>query len=266
MDLVSGDYIEELKKFPPGVFDMVFANPPSHFVLKKSEKENLRFFSDWAREVYRILNRKGSLFFYGTPYWLLKVFPVLQESGFRLNSWIVWDILLAGKKPKPLLKTHSGILHLVKQKEFKKFLLRRPHGPDSLEGASAEEERHEFGPLVSEVWSDIPGEPFKVWGKRTYFRISRVLLERMILMTTERGDRILDPFLQRGTALIAAKRLARKRFGIAPSQLELEFVRVKLKKEFVESHIGGYWVSFDYSNKLRTIRDKDWEGLRKFIS
>jgi len=267
MNLISGDCIEEMAKMPPGVINMIFANPPSHSLLKGSEKENLSYFSEWAGVVYRILHRKGSLFFYGRPYWLIKVFPVFQEAGFQLGSWIVWDIFLTRRKPEPLLKTHFGILHLVKQKDFKKFLIRRPHGNCLLEGTSAEDKRHEFGPLVSEVWSDIPGEVLKVWGKKVNYRVSRVLLERLMLMSTEQGDRVLDPFLgNKSTTLIAAKRLARQGIGIAPSQLEVEFVRVKLKKEFVQSHIGGYWVSFDFSNKLRTIRDEDWKGLKKFIS
>lgn len=275
MKLILGNCIEKMREIPKGVIDVVFADPPfnlgkkySDYSDNKSEEEYLDFHREWMSEVYRILNPRGSFFYHNFPYWLIKVSNVAFEIGFQLNSWIAWDAY-SGPYGKPLLKTHFGILHLVKQKTFKSFRVRKPHDRcrkcNILIKNYGGKKCHEFGPVVSNVWTDIHRIKHKKRRDNHPCQLSRVLLERILLMSTEEGDRVLDPFLGTGTTLVAAKRLNRKGIGIDISKVYLEIARVHLKKEIFKSQIGGYWVSYDFNGKVRTIRDDDWEGLKDFI-
>ena len=57
------------------------------------------------------------------------------------------------------------------------------------------------------------------------------LLERLILMSSDEGDTILDPFMGTGTTALAAKRLGRKYIGIELDKKYVEIAKNKLSQE-----------------------------------
>jgi len=73
---------------------------------------------------------------------------------------------------------------------------------------------HPYGPLISDVWTDIHRIRHKKRRDEHPCQLPIPLLERLILMTTDEGDIILDPFVGTGTTAIAAKRLGRKYIAI----------------------------------------------------
>ncbi len=89
------------------------------------------------------------------------------------------------------------------------------------------------------------------------------LLERIILMSTDEGDTVLDPFSGTGTSAIAAKRLGRNFIGFELDKEYADISENKLNQEESCSKIGKIWVSF-YLNEIVTLRDKDWEELAKY--
>ncbi|MDR1653832.1 MAG: site-specific DNA-methyltransferase [Prevotellaceae bacterium] len=89
------------------------------------------------------------------------------------------------------------------------------------------------------------------------------LLERIILMSTDENDIVLDPFNGTGTTAIAAKRLGRQYIGF---ELDEEYVKItenKLLYENPNSKMGDCWVSF-YLDEVVTLRNNDWEYLKDF--
>ena len=50
--------------------------------------------------------------------------------------------------------------------------------------------------------------------KYTLYAKTRILLHRIILASTNKGDTIFDPFLGTGTTAVVAKKLGRAYFGI----------------------------------------------------
>ncbi len=89
------------------------------------------------------------------------------------------------------------------------------------------------------------------------------LLERIILMSSDEGDIILDPVSGTGTTALAAKRLGRKFMGFELDNKYVEIAKNKLLQENFRSKLGVYWVSF-YLDQLATLRDKDWNHLKEF--
>ncbi|MGH7952685.1 MAG: DNA-methyltransferase [Limisphaerales bacterium] len=81
------------------------------------------------------------------------------------------------------------------------------------------------------------------------------LLERVILMSTDAGDVVLDPFLGTGTTAIAAKTLGRHYIGI---ELDKNYAHIAQQKlgRVTESVVNGFFVSI-YLNKIQSVRDID---------
>ncbi|WP_049776960.1 DNA-methyltransferase [Helicobacter felis] len=90
------------------------------------------------------------------------------------------------------------------------------------------------------------------------------LLERLLLMSTEEGEVVLDPFLGTGTTALAAKRLQRHFIGFEKDAQYCQISTEKLKLENFVSKLGDSFVSF-YLNEIVTLRDSDWNKLKTFF-
>ena len=122
---------------------------------------------------------------------------------------------------------------------------------------------HPFGPLLSDVWTDIHRVKHNKYRDDHPCQLPIHLLERLILMATDEGDIVLDPFSGTGTTALAAKRLGRNFIGL---ELDKEYVQIsenKLRQEEPNSKIGNVWVSF-FLDKIATLRDIDWEELSQY--
>lgn len=119
---------------------------------------------------------------------------------------------------------------------------------------------HQFGPLVSDVWTDIHRIRHKKRRDEHPCQLPMHLLERLLLMSSDEGDIILDPFIGTGTTAIAAKKLGRQFIGIDIDPKYVEIANIKLEQ--VEPIlINGCFVSIFLDNVI-TVRDKDWDKVK----
>lgn len=91
------------------------------------------------------------------------------------------------------------------------------------------------GKPLGDVWTDIPplnSQAKERLGYPTQKPVS--LLERIINMSSNPGDVVLDPFCGCGTAVIAAQKLGRKWIGIDITHLAISLVEKRLKDAFAD--------------------------------
>ncbi len=119
---------------------------------------------------------------------------------------------------------------------------------------------HPFGLLVSDVWTDIHRIKHNKFRDSHPCQLPIHLLERIILMSSDEGDIILDPFSGTGTTAIAAKRLGRQYIGFDIDENYVETSNHKLEMENSDSKIGDIWISF-FINNIVTLRNKDWSQI-----
>jgi len=275
--IIQGDCLEIMKNIPKNSVDITFADPP--FNLKKRYNgykdskefhEYLEWSKHWIYEMVRITKPTGSIFVHNIPKWLTYYASFLNEIAY-FKHWIAWDAPTApmGKSLQP---SHYGILYYVKDlKKAKFYEIRYPHKRcrkcnyllKDYGGKKAS--LHPFGPLVSDVWTDIHRIRHNKYRDKHPCQLPIHLLERIILMSTDEGDIILDPFVGTGTTAIAAKRLGRKFIGIDIDEKYVNIAQDKLSRELSNSKLGDVWVSF-YLDEIVTIRDKDWGKLASYFS
>ncbi len=271
--IIHGDCIEVMQQIPSDSVDVTFADPPFNLKKKygtyKDEKgtdDYLNWCKQWILEMVRITKPSGSIFLHNIPKWLTYYSGFLNEvADFR--HWIAWDAPTA-PMGKTLQPSHYGILFYAKnQRENKFYEIRYPHkrcrkcGYLLKDYGGKKKILHPFGPLVPDVWSDIHRIRHNKHRDPHPCQLPVHLLERLLLMSTDEGDVILDPFMGTGTTAIAAARLGRNVIGIDLDPQYVEITQRKLAQESPNSKIGDVWVSF-YRGEIITIVDRDWELLK----
>lgn len=271
--IIQGDCLKVFKKIPDNSVDATFADPPfnlkkkyNHYEDSKKKQQYLDWCNRWISEMVRVTKPTGSIFLHNIPRWLIYYAKHLNKIAY-FRHWVSWD---SGGAPmgKTLLPNHYGILYYTKsksRKEFKFFDIRYPHPRCRIckellkDYGGKKEQAHKFGPLLSDVWTDIHRIRHKKRRDEHPCQLPVPLLERLILMTTDVGDIILDPFIGTGTTAVAAKRLGRNYIGI---EIDADYIKIAEKniEAAAETKINGYFASI-YLNTIRTMRDKDFKAI-----
>ena len=274
--IIHGDCLEVMRHIPSDSVDITFADPPFNLKKKYNTYEDHRdedAYLDWCREwlfeMVRITKPSGSIFVHNIPKWLTHYAGFLNEFA-TFRHWIAWDAPTA-PMGKTLQPSHYGILFYAKNpKENKFYEIRYPHkrcrkcGYLLKDYGGKKKILHPFGPLVSDTWSDIHRIRHNKHRDAHPCQLPVHLLERLILMSTDEGDVILDTFIGTGTTAVAAARLGRNVIGIDVDSEYVDITRRKFAQEAPHPKIGDVWVSF-YRGEIVTIADKDWELLKPYF-
>jgi site-specific DNA-methyltransferase (adenine-specific) len=269
--IVQGDCLEIMSKIPDNSVDITFADPP--FNLKKKynsyyDKHEvdvyLSWCKEWLKEMVRITKPTGSIFVHNIPKWLTYFASYLNEFAI-FRHWIAWDAM-STPLGKTLLPNHYGILYYVKSDEYKFYDIRMLHKRCRVckyilqDYGGKKAQMHQYGPLISDVWTDIHRIRHKKRRDEHPCQLPVHLLERILLMSTDEGDIVLDPFMGTGTTAVAAKKLGRRFIGIDIDSKYVAITENKLER-IMPSVINDCYVS-NFLNRVITIRDKDWEMIK----
>ena len=272
--IIQGDCLEHFENIPDNSVDLTFADPP--FNLKKGYnsykdklgfQEYLNWCERWISEMVRITKPTGSIFVHNIPKWLTYYSNFLNEKAY-FKHWISWDAPTApmGKSLQP---SNYGFLFYTKSEKGAKINeLRHPHKRDRKQGfllkdyGGKKDKLHPFGPLISDVWTDIHRIKHNKNRDPHPCQLPLHFMDRLILLATDENDIVLDPFSGTGTTAISTKRLGRKYIGFEIDPVYVDVSKEKLKNTETNYKIGNCWVSF-YLKDIVTIRHKDWDDLKK---
>lgn len=194
-------------------------------------------------ELHRVLKPTGSLYLHCDPaashYLKVVMDAIFGASNFRRE--IVWRSgWISGFKAaaKNWVRNHDILLYYVKDVRdtwtFNKDLAYTPHAPGYQRRGGGENPK---GVALEDVWTDI----YSPWimsfsteklGWPTQKPIA--LLKRIIEVSSNPGDVVLDPFCGCGTALAACEELSDKRrwVGIDITPLAITVIKDRLRSAY----------------------------------
>lgn len=245
--LYHADCLDLLPALAEGSVDTIFADPPfnlgkeyGHKVNdERDENEYVDWCKEWLNECVRVLAPGGSLFLYNLPKWNVPLGAFLgQYLTFR--HWIAVDIKFGLPIPGRLYPSHYSLLYYTKGKP-KTF--NRPRVPipvcrhcggDIKDYGGHRNKLNPEGLNLTDVWTDIPPVRHRSTKNRTGNELSLRLLNRVLAISTEPGDVVMDPFGGGGSTYEAAERGHRHWIGceiqdVEPIIARLERVRVEPK-------------------------------------
>ena len=234
--MVEDDCISVLKNIKSETVDTVFADPPFNLNKMYGKKSNdnleneeyIEWSKSWIREAIRIINPGGSLFIYNLPKWNMLLGSFLYENGMMFRHWIAVNIKLCLPIPKKLYPSHYSLLYFTKGKPKTFHKIRTPielcrHcGKEIKDYGGHRNAMNPKGVNLTDVWNDIPPVRHKKFKheKRVENQLSTKLLERVIRMSTNKNDLVVDPFGGGGTTFAVCEKLHRRWIGSEIESIE----------------------------------------------
>jgi len=242
--LITGDSIKEMSKIKDNSIDMIFADPPYNLQLSKSllrpDQTNVKgvnhnwdkfnsfeaydkFTTNWLNQCKRILKDEGTIWVIGSYHNIFRVGSAIQNLGF----WILNDIIWNKTNPMPNFKgnrftnAHETIIWASKNKKSKYTFNYK-----AMKIANDDKQ-------MRSDWS-MPicsgNERIKKLGKTLHpTQKPESLLHRIIISSTNKGDKILDPFFGTGSTGVVAKRLGRRFIGIDQNKEYIKYAKNRIK-------------------------------------
>jgi site-specific DNA-methyltransferase (adenine-specific) len=228
--LYEGDCLKILSEIENETVDTVFADPPFNLDKKYGSKVNDKLPEEeyvlwckiWIKECERILKPGGSIFLYNIPKWNIIFGSYLNELGLTFRHWIAVNIKLSLPIQGRLYPSHYSLLYYTKgrPKTFNKIRtpieICRHCGGEVKDYGGHRDAMNPLGVNLTDVWNDIP--PVRHWKFKSKNRkanqLSTKLLYRVIHLSTNKGDLVLDPFGGSGTTYDVCEREERNWIGI----------------------------------------------------
>jgi site-specific DNA-methyltransferase (adenine-specific) len=253
--LFGGDCLKILPLIKSGTIDLIFADPPFNLGKEYGSKVNdklpdekyIDFSKKWIFDCVRVLKDGGAFFTYNLPKWNIIFGAYLFELGLTFRHWIAINIKAGLPIQGRLYPAHYSLLYFSKgkAKTFRKIRTQiekcRHCGGEIKDYGGHRNAMNPLGVNLTDIWNDIP--PVRHWKfknkKRKANQLSTKLLSRVVHMSTNKGDVVLDPFGGSGTTFDVCENEGRHWIGI-----ELESYDVIIER--LESGNLHYHPNSDY--------------------
>lgn len=256
--LYKGDVQQVLPFFRSESIDTVFADPPFNLSKvygssvndNKSDEEYLSWCKDWLDECIRVVKPGGAIFIYNLPKWNIILGNHLTEAGMIFRHWIAVNIKLTLPIPGRLYPSHYSLLYFTKgnPKTFRKVRTPietcRHCGKEIKDYGGHRGAMNPNGVNLTDVWNDITPVRHRKFknSKRSANQLSTKLLERVVQISTNECDIVMDPFGGSGTTYDVCERLNRHWIGIEIENCDVIIERLQtedLSPHKSEDYIEG---------------------------
>lgn len=220
--------------------DLVFADPPFNIKFdydqyddNLSTNDYLDWSEAWIQQVYRILKPNGTFWLaIGDEYAAdLKVIAQ-RQIGFHCRSWVIWYYTFGTNCTRKFTRSHVHLFHFTKHRNDFTFNGHDITIPSARQLIYNDNRANPRGRLPDDTWVLRPSDAelafapcddvwsfpricgtFKERVKWHNCQMPERLLERIIRVSSNQNDLVLDPFLGSGTTLVVAKQLNRNGWG-----------------------------------------------------
>src|SRR5688572_14546522 len=262
----QGDCIDLMRQIEAGSIDLAFADPPfnigysyDEYHDRQDDEAYVAWCRAWIVELHRVLKPGGTFWLaIGDEYAAELKVAAEHQVGFFTRSWVVWYYTFGVNCTRKFSRSHVHLFHFVKDENNFTFNAEDPQVrvPSARALVYADKRANPAGRLPDDTWivrpaaddswvlrpQDLP-DGFQPTDDTWYYarvagtfkerqgfhgcQMPEQLLGRIVRVSSNPGDIVLDPFAGSGTTLTVAKKLGRRWVGC---ELSEEYTRAATER------------------------------------
>ncbi len=254
--ILLGDSLKILKSIREKSINLIFADPPynigknfgNNFDKWKTKESYINWCKEWIIECMRILKDDGTMYFMMATQFM-PYLDVFASENYNVLSRIIWNYDSSGVQAKKMFGSlYEPILMINKSKNNPYTFNAKDILIEAKTGAKRGLIDYRKNPPKPYNTQKIPGN---VWDfSRVRFKMDEYenhptqkpekLLERIVKVSSNRGDIVLDPFAGSFTTISVASKLERYGIGIElnPEYYKIGLRRLGITQEFKEKKLS----------------------------
>jgi site-specific DNA-methyltransferase (adenine-specific) len=232
--IFTGDCITHMRRHPE-TFGLCVCDPPYNIGVdygsgKKADKR--RDYVDWCREWIRLaaatLKQDGSLWVISGQEYGAHIDIAMQDAGLTMRSRITWHETFGVQCERKFARTSRPIYYAVK--DPKNFTFNREHVlvPSARQEKYKDKRAAAGGKVMGDVWTvnRVCGT-FRERVQGVPTQLPEALVRRIVGVSSNPGDLVLDPFAGSGTTVAVAEAMGRSGWGI---EINPDYVTIAQKR------------------------------------
>jgi len=260
--ILTGDCLHHLASLPEASVDLAFADPPFNIGYeydvyhdRQDRNEYLAWTERWLQAVRRVLKPAGSFYVAIGDEYAAEVKVRLDALGLTLRNWIIWHYTFGVSCQRKFNRSHAHIFYYVADPKCFTFNADAIRVPSARQTTYADQRANPKGKLPDDTWVLRPQEEERCFpADSDSWYVARVcgtfkertghpcqmpeaVLERIIRVSSNPGNLVLDPFAGSGTTLATARRLGRRYLGIELSAEYAEAICRRLETVWCQQEI-----------------------------
>ncbi|HUW19387.1 MAG TPA: site-specific DNA-methyltransferase [Sedimentisphaerales bacterium] len=236
-EIICGDCIEVLGRADEAFADLIFADPPFNIGYKydkyydKRKRENyIAWTREWMAACKQVLKPHGSFYVAIGDDYAANVKIIADELELFMRNWIIWHYTFGQQTKNKFARSHTHIFYFVSDKKKFTFNDHAVRVPSDRQLIYNDRRANPAGKMPNDVWTEY-SRVCGTFRERTGWhpcQMPESLLKRIIAVSSNPGDCVLDPFSGSGTTAAAAYQLGRNYVGVEISEKYVENARERL--------------------------------------
>ena len=262
-NIVCGDCVELLNEAEGrgwGGADLIFADPPFNIGYKYDKYKDvvkgakyIAWTRDWMAACVNALKPSGSFYIAIGDDYAAHVRLIGGELGLSLRNWIIWHYTFGQQTKMKFARSHTHIFYFVKDEKNFTFNDSAVRVPSDRQLIYNDKRANAKGKLPDDVWNEY-SRVCGTFNERAGWhpcQMPETVLTRIISVSSNSGDLVLDPFNGSGTTAAVAKMLGRKYAGIDISPEYVKNAKARLAELDKKDGSGdGLFPGFTQAERL----------------
>ncbi|MCD4823944.1 MAG: site-specific DNA-methyltransferase, partial [Phycisphaerae bacterium] len=209
--IIRGDCVEILNNLSEPVADLIFADPPFNIGYKYDVYEDVKAYEDyyqwteqWMAACRDALKPTGSFWIAIGDEYAAEVRVIGRKLGLNLRNWVIWHYTFGQATKYKFARSHAHLFYFTKSCDTKEITFNdmAVRVPSARQTTYADKRANPKGKIPDDVWSfsRVCGT-FKERVKWHPCQMPEAVLERIVKVSSNPGDLVIDPFSGSGTTL-----------------------------------------------------------------